>query len=404
MFGPVSERIGEPKTWPKDPDAILALLDQLFQKNLMEDDPAKRMQHRRDLRPRPVPHAHHATSSQMAGPQGSRLVRLLSSAQNPYIKRSNIAICLLCDQLSELNERLVGSPHVATLEVPMPDAAARQAFATWFDGQDGQPRQPDRLHPDPARRPDQRPEPGEPGTPAGPGREIGQSSSTRTASRSLKKGLIERQARGLVEFVEPPHTLDDFVGNDGVKQRLVDDAALLAKGRLDAAPMGYLICGPVGTGKTYLAECFAGSVGVPCVKLRNFRSKYVGETEGNLEQLLDRAPRDGAGGRGHRRGRRGAGQPRVERRLGHVGPGLLDDRQPDGRHPLPRQADLDAPDQPARPAADRPQAAGPGRGAPAAVQPARRGRSAVHVQGHGQEEQGRPQPRPAARRPGRQRT
>ena len=104
--------------------------------------------------------------------------------------------------------------------------------------------------------------------------------------KSLKKSLIERQARGLVEFVEPPHTLDDFVGNDGVKQRLVDDAALLAKGRLDASPMGYLICGPVGTGKTYLAECFAGSVGVPCVKLRNFRSKYVGETEGNLEQLL----------------------------------------------------------------------------------------------------------------------
>jgi SpoVK/Ycf46/Vps4 family AAA+-type ATPase len=99
--------------------------------------------------------------------------------------------------------------------------------------------------------------------------------------------LIERQARGLVEFVEPPYSLDDFVGNDAVKHRLAEDAALLAKGRLDAAPMGYLICGPVGTGKTYLAECFAGSVGVACVKLRNFRSKYVGETEGNLEQILN---------------------------------------------------------------------------------------------------------------------
>ena len=76
------------------------------------------------------------------------------------------------------------------------------------------------------------------------------------------------------------------MGNDAVKRRLEEDAALLLKGRLDAAPMGYLICGPVGTGKTYLAECFAGSVGIPCVKLRNFRSKYVGETEGNLEQIL----------------------------------------------------------------------------------------------------------------------
>ena len=50
------------------------------------------------------------------------------------------------------------------------------------------------------------------------------------------------------------------------------------------------MCGPVGTGKTFLAECFAGSVGVPCVKLRNFRSKYVGETEGNLEQVLTCCP------------------------------------------------------------------------------------------------------------------
>jgi SpoVK/Ycf46/Vps4 family AAA+-type ATPase len=50
--------------------------------------------------------------------------------------------------------------------------------------------------------------------------------------------------------------------------------------------MGYLLCGPVGTGKTFLAECYAGSIGIPCVTLRNFRSKYVGETEGNLEQVL----------------------------------------------------------------------------------------------------------------------
>ena len=50
--------------------------------------------------------------------------------------------------------------------------------------------------------------------------------------------------------------------------------------------MGYLICGPVGTGKTFLAECYAGSIGIPCVALKNFRSKYVGETEGNLQQVL----------------------------------------------------------------------------------------------------------------------
>ncbi len=50
--------------------------------------------------------------------------------------------------------------------------------------------------------------------------------------------------------------------------------------------MGYLVCGPVGTGKTYLAQCMAGEIGIPCVTLKNFRSKYVGETEGNLERVL----------------------------------------------------------------------------------------------------------------------
>jgi AAA+ superfamily predicted ATPase len=285
MFGPVSERIGEPKTWPKDPDAILALLDQLFQKNLMQDDPAKRVSVGVIFE-----HAQYLTPSlelgQLAGPQGSRLVRLLSWAQNPYIKRNNIAVCLLCDRLTELNERLVGSPHVATLEVPMPTVAARQAFTSWYDGKDGHLGNLTDFTPSQL---------------ADLTSGLSLVSLERLLSRAeksgikldanslkvLKKGLIERQARGLVEFVEPPYTLDDFVGNDGVRQRLIDDAALLAKGRLDAAPMGYLICGPVGTGKTYLAECFAGSVGVPCVKLRNFRSKYVGETEGNLEQLLN---------------------------------------------------------------------------------------------------------------------
>jgi SpoVK/Ycf46/Vps4 family AAA+-type ATPase len=67
---------------------------------------------------------------------------------------------------------------------------------------------------------------------------------------------------------------------------LRDDAALLAKGVLNCVPMGYLLCGPVGTGKSFLAMCAAGEIGIPCVMLKNFRSKYVGETEGNLERVL----------------------------------------------------------------------------------------------------------------------
>jgi SpoVK/Ycf46/Vps4 family AAA+-type ATPase len=42
----------------------------------------------------------------------------------------------------------------------------------------------------------------------------------------------------------------------------------------------------VGSAKTFLVECFANEIGFPCVKLKNFRSMWVGATESNLERIL----------------------------------------------------------------------------------------------------------------------
>ena len=51
--------------------------------------------------------------------------------------------------------------------------------------------------------------------------------------------------------------------------------------------MGYLVSGPVGTGKTFLVTCFAGEIGIPCVKFLNFRSQWQGVTEANLEKIFN---------------------------------------------------------------------------------------------------------------------
>src|SRR4029078_5969028 len=40
------------------------------------------------------------------------------------------------------------------------------------------------------------------------------------------------------------------------------------------------------TGKTYLVECLAGEAAVPVVKLKNFRDKWVGSSEGTLEKIF----------------------------------------------------------------------------------------------------------------------
>ena len=103
---------------------------------------------------------------------------------------------------------------------------------------------------------------------------------------ALKKEMVERDAPGLVEFVESTRTLDDYFGQDALKNWLRQDIALWRINDIKALPMGYLLCGPVGTGKTFLVECLAGEAGVPVLKLKNFRDKWIGSSEANLEKIF----------------------------------------------------------------------------------------------------------------------
>jgi AAA+ superfamily predicted ATPase len=275
-------RWGEPITWPRDPDKVLLGLDAFIERNLLEE-PANRksvalvFDYAQFLVPA-------GDLDSLAQGRASRLVRFLDWAQNPHIKRVNTAFVLVADRLSELNERLVQSPHVATIEIPLPDRTERHRFVPVATGGADLAKLADftrdqladisnglsltNLNVVLAQA-------------ARGGRRL-----DHARFRQLKKSMIERQCQGLVEFVEPKHSLDLVVGHDAARQRLQQDAQWIMEGRSEAAPMGYLICGPVGTGKSFLAECYAGSIGIPCVVLKNFRSKYVGETEGNLEQVL----------------------------------------------------------------------------------------------------------------------
>ena len=105
--------------------------------------------------------------------------------------------------------------------------------------------------------------------------------------KEKKKEIIQAECHGLLEFIEPAHTLEAVAGHARAKQMLAQAANALKKGRLEVLPMGYLVAGPVGTGKTFLATCFAGEIGIPCVKFLNFRSQWQGVTEANLEKIFN---------------------------------------------------------------------------------------------------------------------
>lgn len=325
MMKYLTTQLGGPNAWTRDPDQVLDAFDRLIQRNLLEENPdnRKRIAFLFPYAQYLAPSGEH---SALARGQASRLVRFLSWAQNPYIKRVNMAFCLIAEALNEVNDRIVQNPHVATIEVLLPSDDVRRKFVESQFARLGD-RSGDSAPSRPSASPTEsiaasKATPGNgnaarentPSDAAGSRPESGMTVEAITQLsnglnlinlnvalsrsgveghrldvqrfRDLKKGLIERQCQDLVTFVEPRHTLDLVVGHTAAKERLRQDAQFITDGALDAAPMGYLICGPVGTGKSFLAECYAGSIGIPCLVLRNFRSKYVGETEGNLEKVL----------------------------------------------------------------------------------------------------------------------
>jgi len=70
----------------------------------------------------------------------------------------------------------------------------------------------------------------------------------------------------------------------------------IALRKLAAAPGPALFIGPRGSGKTQAAQEIAGALGVDLrrVDLAALSSRYIGETEKNLNRLFDAAARDGA--------------------------------------------------------------------------------------------------------------
>src|SRR6266849_430366 len=263
---------------PRNPDAVLNLLDNYLRLRIADGkkiglviDVAETIAPAGDI-------------SGMSADDRYALVILKRWARNSAFLDADVTICLVSENQIELNQGIVQNPGVSSIGIPLPDYAERREFIrTQLKNQElpaGSELNDETL--------------------AKLGAGLKRVQMQRLISHAVqkrqqltlkflsdrKRDLIEAESGGLLEFVQSRFDLSFVAGNDQAKRKLQDAAKAIHAGNTDVLPMGYIICGPVGTGKTFITTCFAGEVGIPAVTLKNFRSMWQGVTEGNLERVL----------------------------------------------------------------------------------------------------------------------
>ncbi len=265
---------------PKDPVRVLAVLQNYFRIRLAD---GKRIACIIDYAETIIPMAE---ASAYSTDDRNSLVFLRKWAHDPLFLESDFTMILVADNLSEINQQVVQSAYTAEIKIPLPDEAARKKYVDWFlTDREGE-----------FTRSSEVPASGLAVNSAGLGyiqlqTILADVLENRTylsyeVLSEQKKEFIEAEAHGMLAFVESDWNLDMVAGHTEAKAHLRQAARALKAGRGDVLPMGYLVSGPVGTGKTFTITCFAGEIGIPMVMLKNFRSQWQGQTEANLERIL----------------------------------------------------------------------------------------------------------------------
>lgn len=244
----------------------------------------------------------------------------------------NITV-LICESLNALNPGLLSNPKVAAIEVPMPDAELRRRVIAHFAPQlqtqqvdlfaertgglrtvqlasilassdeqgmnleqrqalilqllDGSANAPERAAT--LAQITAGMTPAEIGKLVEPGKQVPERNTQEEVLKIIharKREMIEKECAGLIEFIDPKHSLSNVGGHEHIKHELLAIAKNLKSGNTTLTPMGLLAVGPMGSGKTFVIKAFLKEAELSAVALKNFRSKWVGSTEANLERVL----------------------------------------------------------------------------------------------------------------------
>ena len=212
------------------------------------------------------------------------LVTLNRWSHDPIFTNNDVSIMLLSENLCDINKRVVNSPSIVKVEIPLPDEKIRTMFCNY-------------LYEKNLFRLDRGINCEKMGS-LSSGLNLWHLHQIITESytmdeiinldylRDKKRKILENEGAGLIEFIETNYNLDLVSGHEFVKNRFKNAAKAIKHNQLDVLPMGYLISGPIGTGKSFLVSAFAGEIGIPMVIIRNIHGQQNGFTENNLEKVL----------------------------------------------------------------------------------------------------------------------
>jgi SpoVK/Ycf46/Vps4 family AAA+-type ATPase len=222
--------------------------------------------------------------SYMSGDDRTNLVSLQRWITSSRLLRKDNIVILIAESQADLNARIRENSRLVSIEIPYPDDQERLEFIGYMRSQTPGLKMDvtddqlalmtsglNRVHLTSMMR-------GAASEPNG---------ITLDNIRQKKKELIEAECVGLVEFVQPVFGLESVGGMTKAKDFMRSIADTVRSGKAEEAPMGVLISGPVGTGKTFLAQCFAHDCGMNVVAFKNFRERWVGSSEANLEKILN---------------------------------------------------------------------------------------------------------------------
>lgn len=207
-------------------------------------------------------------------------------SDSDFMKAADTVV-FIAESKSLINSRIIRLPQVISVEIPSPDEEERRHYISWFNRKQKPSEKELNLWGSQSQLAILTA-----GLSIQALRQLlvsvcysGEKLLPETVIEKVSEFIQAQLGEDVVEFKKPSHSLKDIIGNE----KLVDYLRLQLIPRITStgkdAISGLSVCGPIGSGKTFIFEGLAGELDIPVLVLKNIRSMWFGQTDVIFERL-----------------------------------------------------------------------------------------------------------------------